>query len=295
MTKDRPVASVIIPAYRSWGVLRHCLDALQAQTCAPQEFEILIANNDPADRMPAGYELPANARVIDAPRAGSYAARNRAISEARGDWLLFTDTDCIPEPNWVEGVLSVARNSDFSSRIAGGIEVVPAGKAWTAQERYDSLIWLRQEDYVQAGWGTTANLSAHRTLFDRVGPFSEITYSGGDKEWNGRAAAAGSGIVYVPDALIKHPARRTFEELAQKKRRIVGGRHRLKPRGLLHGFVPPVGYLIPSWSRSRRFLFDTAVPIGMRIAMLMIDYRLNLVTFSEVVRLRFRSREPQRS
>lgn len=294
MTKDRPVASVIIPAYRSWGVLRLCLDALQAQTCPSEAFEILIANNDPSGRMPADYPLPANARVIDAPRPGSYAARNRAMAEARGDWMLFTDADCVPEPDWVERVLDAARRSDLTCRIAGGIEVVPSGAAWTAAERYDSLVWLRQADYVRSGWGTTANLTVHRSLFDRVGPFSEVTYSGGDKEWNGRAAAAGSGIVYAPEALIKHPARASFDELAQKKRRIVGGRHRLKPRGRFRRFVPPLGYILPSWSRSRRFLTDTAVPFRIRLEMLLIDYRLNLVTFSELVRLRFQSHEPQR-
>jgi GT2 family glycosyltransferase len=56
-----------------------------------------------------------------------------------------------------------------------------------------------------------------------VGPFNEMLKSGGDKEWGGRAYQSGVPLIYAERALIRHPARRSLQELFKKRARLVGG------------------------------------------------------------------------
>ena len=40
---------------------------------------------------------------VPGPRRGPAANRNAGARRARGDWLAFTDDDCVPDPNWLAG------------------------------------------------------------------------------------------------------------------------------------------------------------------------------------------------
>ncbi|WP_353057092.1 glycosyltransferase family A protein [Microbulbifer sp. VAAF005] len=37
-------------------------------------------------------------------KPGSYAARNKGVELAEGDWLIFTDADCLPDSKWIAGI-----------------------------------------------------------------------------------------------------------------------------------------------------------------------------------------------
>lgn len=288
-------ASVIIPTYKDWETLQLCLDCLARQSVASARFEIVVANNNPAADVPATLRLPPNARVIHATEPGSYAARNAALREVRGEVLFFTDSDCQPEPGWIAAGLEALAPLGPADRAAGAIVLFPAGESWTAAELYDRVTWLRQEDYVQAGWGATANLVTRRAAFDLAGPFNGDTFSGGDREWNQRATAKGSRIVYAPGMVIRHPARASFAELAKKRKRILGGRHRIKTYRGIRRYLPPIGYLIPSVSATKRILTDDRLTAWDKARVWWVEYRLRIVTFTETVRLRFLSGTAKRS
>ena len=69
-----------------------------------------------------------------------------------------------------------------------------------------------------------ASAATGSTAPHRIGPFDASLKSGGDREWGGRVARSGLGILYAGDAVVGHPARRTLAELGHKVRRIAGGR-----------------------------------------------------------------------
>src|SRR5690606_25863401 len=93
--------SVIIPVYRDWYRLQLCLNALSHQSFPRDSFEIIVVNNDPMDIAPVDFKLPINAMLLVEAKVGSYAARNAAIAVAQGAVLAFTDSDCIPEQDWL--------------------------------------------------------------------------------------------------------------------------------------------------------------------------------------------------
>lgn len=269
-----PRASVIIPTYGDWDALAGCLAALAAQTVAPADVEIIVADNNPAHAPPPGLTLPANARVVHEPAPGSYAARNAAAADARGAVLFFTDADCRPEPDWLAAGLVAFDADPALGRAAGPIELTPAGPEWTAPEIYDRLFNLRQARYVARGYAATANLAVRRAAFDRVGPFDAALRSSGDKEWNGRATALGIPIAYVAPMRVRHPARASFEALAAKRARVAGGKTALRRKAGLRLRLSLLRFALPSSSAVRRILAEPGLTAAMRLDLLGLDWRL---------------------
>jgi glycosyltransferase involved in cell wall biosynthesis len=205
-------ASVIIPA-RNAADIQRLSDALDAQTIARARFEVVVV--DDASTPAIDYCGSGPARVVRLDRhAGSYAARNAGIRAAVGRALAFTDADCVPDPEWLEAGL---RALETSPRAAGRI-LVTTGSEPNLWERLDRARFLRQERYVEEGFGATANLFMRREVIDAVGPFDERLPSGGDAEHGQRARAF--PIVLAADAMVRHAARSTARALLGKAHRV---------------------------------------------------------------------------
>lgn len=221
---QRTYVSIIIPTYNDWERLALCVAALAVQTYPRDSFEVIIVNNKPGDTIPEGFTLPNDFRVVAEEKPGSYAARNKGLSIARGEIVGFTDSDCIPDTDWIKNaVLHFEMNSNCT-RIAGKIDFYFKEVKPNHVELLESLFSFNQDKYVERqGMGATANMFSRKSVFKAVGNFNEKLMSGGDLEWGRRANAAGCNIHYVATVIVKHPARSTFAELKSKARRVAGG------------------------------------------------------------------------
>lgn len=287
-------ASVIIPTYDEWPILQKCLDCLARQSLPLDQFEVIVANNNTSADVPAFLQLPPNARVIHVPKPGSYAARNAALAVAQADALFFTDSDCLPDRLWIENGLAKLAGLRPIDRIAGGIVLFPHGDTWTWTELYDRTLSMRQSAYAEKGWCATANLITRRAAFDLVGLFNEDGFSGGDREWGTRAQALGCVIIHDPDTFIRHPARGSFAELAKKVRRLTGNRHQIEvAKGARQRST--ASYLLPNGKDLAKIVWSDGLSNADKLRVMWVQYRISLVIFAELVRLRYLSATPQRS
>jgi glycosyltransferase involved in cell wall biosynthesis len=99
--------SVIMPHYEDLDGLRKCLAALDAQTYPRHDFEIVVGDNG----SPSGPDNVANviagrARLVTIGERGAGPARNGAVAASSGEILAFTDSDCVPEPQWLSAGLA---------------------------------------------------------------------------------------------------------------------------------------------------------------------------------------------
>jgi glycosyltransferase involved in cell wall biosynthesis len=93
--------SVIIPLYNKEREIEATIRSVLAQTLQP--LEIVVVNDGSKDRsaeIVRSIDSPL-IRLIDQPNAGECAARNRAIREARGEYVALIDAD----DQWEEGFL----------------------------------------------------------------------------------------------------------------------------------------------------------------------------------------------
>lgn len=107
--------SVIVPVYNTGKYLARCLDSLAAQTFEPGELEIIVVDDgstDDSGSIADDYaERYPNIRVIHQDNAGSSAARNAGIKEARGRYLGFVDSDDYVSPGMYSALYdAIVRN-----------------------------------------------------------------------------------------------------------------------------------------------------------------------------------------
>src|SRR5512144_1102084 len=98
----RPQVSVIIPAYYSDSGIAGCLEALRSQSF--RDFEAIVVNSSPGDRTReiVTTQFPEVKLLENPTRLLPHAARNRGVSLAVGQILVFTDADCRGSPDWLE-------------------------------------------------------------------------------------------------------------------------------------------------------------------------------------------------
>lgn len=213
--------SVIIPVFNDIQRLRTCLTALNNQTYPQHLYEVIVVDNnsdEPIDAVVAEFE-----HVIYAFEAkqSSYAARNTGIAMAKGKILAFTDSDCTPCEQWLEsGVNALCLGQ---ADLAGGSVTFSFSPQRTAAELFDSITSLQVKKNIENRQLTvTANLFAHRTVFDAIGYFDSSLKSGGDFKWTKKATDSGFKLIYAPDAEISHPTRH-FRSLVKKGYRVGAG------------------------------------------------------------------------
>ena len=223
------LVSVIVPVYNDADRLSVCLARLVAQTYKP--LEIVVVDNGSEDlaevkALADRYEVGLVFEAVP----GSYAARNRGIEVASGKILAFTDADCVPAVDWVAAGVRALRSRPNCGLVAGGIEVIMCNPEHPV-ELYESVVGLAQQMFVTRDrYGATANVFTYAEVFERVGRFNMALKSSGDVEWGQRVFAAGYAQVYAPQAVVRHPARRSFSELARQVSRHAGGFYDLRCR-----------------------------------------------------------------
>jgi GT2 family glycosyltransferase len=225
----RPAISVVVPHLNQTDALRACLARLGAQSLAPEFVEVIVIDNGShASPEPVTRDFP-GVVLASEPRPGPGLARNRGVGLARAPILAFTDADCLPEPGWVAAILDRFA-ADPELVVLGGevhLRIATPGRPSMA-EAFELLFAFRQRRQIaEAGFSVTANLAVRRAVFDAVGPFGGIDVSE-DLDWGRRAAALGFPTVFVPEAVVCHPARRSMAALRDKWGRHVTHFYRLQ-------------------------------------------------------------------
>jgi len=265
-TIAKPVVSVIIPVFNDSQRLQICLEALENQTYPANMYEVIVVDNgsDKAVEKIVGHFVQAS--VVVENRPGSYAARNKGVSSAKGEVIAFTDSDCIPKRDWIEnGVVNLLH--DFNcGLVAGRIELFFKNpEKLTTVEQYERLKAFPQKEYIdKKHFGVTANIFTLKSVFKKVGLFNENLKSNGDLEWGQRVFLFGYNQVYEKDSCVAHPARSSFRQLHQKIARVTKGGHTLCAE---RGLEPP----LPIGRLFLRFLIP---PLKTVLLVTMYDSRL---------------------
>src|ERR1043165_163989 len=97
--------TVAIPTYNRADYLRQTLAGIALQVFPPDQFEVLVIDNNSTDHTVAVVAEFADAhpapRCVLETNQGLDHARNRAITEARGEIIVFADDDILVKPDWL--------------------------------------------------------------------------------------------------------------------------------------------------------------------------------------------------
>ena len=218
--------TVAIPTYNRADFLRQTLAGIARQDFPRGAFEVLVIDNNSTDHTRAvvaefAGSIPAPRYLLETKQGLDYA-RNRAITEARGDIIVFADDDLLMSPDWLTQ-LAAPLLTDSAHRVgAVGGEVIPVFPdglpPWVA-EWHAPLAFRADAGPLVAKYSPMgANLALPKWVFEKLGPFHTALdraagnyFSGGDSEMIRRVRAAGLEVWFAPAAAVQHqmPASRT--------------------------------------------------------------------------------------
>lgn len=122
--------------------------------------------------------------------------RNLGVRQAEGDIIVFTDSGCLPEDGWLEGLLApITEEGEFVS--CGPARAI--GKSV-----YSGVHKLANADKDYVSMAATINLAFRREAFEEVGGFDESFGSAEDIDFTWRLTDCGYRLRWVPDAVVKH-------------------------------------------------------------------------------------------
>lgn len=234
-------ATVIISTRNRTSILPRLFDALARQIPPPDsQWELILIDNGSTDETAAVIHAETLRNrlpliTVFEPLAGKSRALNRAIEQARGELLVFTDDDVEPDPTWlasyIEASLSHPEIDGFAGKVlpkwlgelpdwlhTDGPFALPRGITNTRDFGDDQK--MLPLDVIPGGVNTALRrTAAAKTGKFRVelGPGTAIPFAE-DTEYMQRYKDAGGTFLYVPAALLHHcniPERMTQDYVTQ--------------------------------------------------------------------------------
>jgi O-antigen biosynthesis protein len=231
---DYPLVTVAVCTRDRPDDIGRCLAAI-LQLDYPN-LDLLVIDNAPPNgqtRDIVRSRYP-SVRYVEEPRPGLDWARNRAIIEARGEIIAYTDDDVVVDAGWVKAIAQAFVENPQVMAVTGLVVPyeleTPAqvlfeqnggfGKGFERQQ-YDVPLGEKIPWYIlgTGNCGTGANMAYRKSVFSTIGGFNPaldvgtVTNGAGDLEMFFRVIKAGYSLVYDPRAMIRHCHRREYAQL----------------------------------------------------------------------------------
>lgn len=239
---DPPFASVIVPTRDRPESLAMCIDAL-VKLHYPH-YEIIIVDNVPttqatADLVQKTYQHVPNLRYVREDSPGISCARNRGISEARGEIVAFTDDDVVVDTYWLAHCAKAFEQSGEIVCVTGytlPLELNTPAQIWfenvsriengEINDKFVPRFFDKKTRYRHLYSGTVcghgANMAAKTAFLRGIGGF-DVALGTGTPAMAGEDLAFFLHVImhnkivaYEPAAIIHHLHRRDYDKLRKQ-------------------------------------------------------------------------------
>lgn len=228
-----PELSVIVPAYNVEDYLSECLESILAQSYT--SFEVIIVNDGSTDSTPEISDSFAakhkRVRTVHKTNAGLGAARNTGISEARGRYITFVDSDDKIEPGAYETAMRTLVRTGSDVAI-GAVSRFDSRNTWTpfwvkiAHDR--ERLAITGHDFPGIMWDVFAwNKIYKRDTWDAsVGTFPEgLLYE--DQECTAKLFTGGAKLDVLTAPFYRWRLRDDNSSITQQKTNLRDLQHRI--------------------------------------------------------------------
>lgn len=229
--EQRPLFSVVIPTYQRNDLLERCLRCLapgaqlgmvlsakaasssrgpvvagdaqfqisETHLSTSPTYEVIVADDGRASTAEAMIrkQFPW-AHWVQGPGTGPAGNRNAGASLARGQWLAFTDDDCLPQPGWLAAMMDAMGEHPACDVLEGEISADRPRKT------------LAEHAPVGGGGGNlwSCNFAIRRKVFIELHGFDDsFRVCMEDSDFALRLRKTGRVYPYVPKAMVLHPWR----------------------------------------------------------------------------------------
>lgn len=208
--------SVIIPVYNGEKTIGECLNSLIDQTKKPDE--IIVIDDGSKDKTKNTVKTFENVILLEQEHKGPAVARNLGARNAKGDILLFTDSDCVPDKNWLEEMMK-----PFENEVIVGVqgryktkqkELIARFSQLEIEDRYERMKKRKHIDFIGSySAGYRKNIFLKFGGFDQSFPIA----SGEDSALSFKLAEKNYKMIFNPNAIVYHKHPNTLEKYLKQK------------------------------------------------------------------------------
>jgi len=206
-----PFISIIICTYNRSHLLARLLKSLANQTISQENYEVIVVDDGSSDNT---RNICENIKekilnfkyIFDEKNSGSGNARNKGLECARGDYILFTDDDCIVLENWIEK-LSYYLTKE---QIVAGSVISPVSNYLQLCHniaQFHAYMPGRKAGYIDFIAGL--NMGFRKEVLKDLNGFNKEQKLAVDTELIIRAKMKGYKIYFAPDVIVEHDPERT--------------------------------------------------------------------------------------
>lgn len=165
--------SVIIPVYNAGKTISACLNSLQKQTLKPAE--IIIIDDGSWDKTRELISAFSNITILAQKHQGPAAARNLGVKQAKGDILVFVDSDMEFDKNFLADLTKPIMAGTVDGSWSGNELVANWENVWARCWNFNQN---RRTDKMTGNQGQKQVFRAIlKSEFDRVNGFDRIGYT----------------------------------------------------------------------------------------------------------------------
>ncbi len=220
MTK--PIISIVTPSYNRSFELDLLIKSICEQNFDLKMVELIISDDgstDDTEKVVKGWAMRTKfeLKYLNQKNQGPGSARNHGMEHSVGDLILFIDSDCEADSDWIKNIYDCFLKENFDA--CGG----PDGA------RGDFSLLQKAIDFSMTSFLTTGGMRGHsknmiakfyprthnmglkKKVFEKIGGFGNLRH-GQDIEYSNRILSSGLKITFIPDALVYHRRRTTIRQ-----------------------------------------------------------------------------------
>ncbi|MBA4313406.1 MAG: hypothetical protein C0417_12350 [Chlorobiaceae bacterium] len=251
--------SVIIPTYNRFESLKRTLSSIFQQDFG--EYEIIVVNDGSSDGTHE-YLLSISSKhkikYHHHQNSGLAATRKAGLQYATGEFVAFTDDDCVLPKDWLKKYYHLFQNSNAS--VIGGPTKTgdPSNPCADANDFINNYFKSKLNSARRnTPYLTGNNIAFRRTSLEKVGGPDPVFRMGAeDRDLIFRLSRAGEKIVFAPDIIITHFNNSNFKQFVR------------------HQFVQGKGsYIYYTHTQNRDGGKPTPIPLKVYLGLLFAPFR----------------------
>jgi len=213
MKNGEPDISVIIPVKNEESTIEKCINSLLNLNYPPDLLEIIIINDASTDETGKILDKFKNRiTLFKTPGLGPSEARNLGLEHARGDYVAFTDADCLVDREWINQLLPGFQSEKVAG--VGGDQKTPIDETYFGRmvmDFFKSLGFLegytksaRISQIQEVDHNPSCNVIYRKIIIKNIGGFHPGLWPGEDVDLDYRLKKIGYKLNYSPTAIVYH-------------------------------------------------------------------------------------------
>ncbi len=224
------LVSIIIPTKNNGDIIEKCLSSIEELDYPKDEIEIIIVDGHSTDDT-VEIAKKYGCKVVYEDVGTRGGACNVGIKTAKGEFIAFTDADCVVPKDWLKNLIEHFNSEKIAS--VGGPNITPEDDTEFAKCVGEVLLFLSKpgsryglvaDKVTETFHNSGCNVAYRKKVIEEAGWFNEKLITCEDEELDYRIIEKGYNILYTPKAKVYHYRRPTWKGFLKQAYKYAVGR-----------------------------------------------------------------------